>query len=60
MDGPEAVEQVFYGKAPPLMEEGGYVPTVDDAIMPDISLESYKHFIDQALTFRFSKSQTDF
>ena len=36
MDGPEAVEQEFNSKVPGLMAHGGYVPAVEDAIMPDM------------------------
>ena len=46
MDGPDAVEEEFYAKVPPLMEEGGYIPAVDDMIMPDMSFESYRWYID--------------
>jgi hypothetical protein len=51
MDGPEAVDREFYAKVPPLMEEGGYIPAVDDAIMPDISFESYQHYIELVRNF---------
>ena len=46
MDGPTAVEQEFYSKVPPLVSDGGYIPTADDQILPDISFESYKHLVD--------------
>jgi len=49
MEGPQAVEQEFYAKVPPLSEEGGYIPAVDDAI---ISFESYKRYLDLARDFR--------
>ena len=52
MDGPAAVEKEFYAKVPPLMKEGGYIPAVDDAIMPDISFESYKRYLDLTREFR--------
>jgi hypothetical protein len=45
MDGPPAVAREFYAKVPPLMAEGGYIPAVDDAIMPDISFASYQHYL---------------
>jgi uroporphyrinogen decarboxylase len=45
MEGPEAVEREFYAKVPPLMQHGGYVPAVDDAIMPDMSFESYRRYL---------------
>jgi len=52
MEGPQAVEKEFYAKVPSLSEEGGYIPAVDDAIMPDISFESYKRYLDLARDFR--------
>lgn len=45
MDGREAVEREFNRKVPPLMESGGFIPAVDDMIMPDISFESFSHFV---------------
>ena len=51
MDGPEAVDREFYDKVPPLMEDGGYIPAVDDAIMPDISFASYNHYIELVRNF---------
>jgi len=52
MDGPHAVEKEFYAKVPQLMKSGGYIPAVDDAIMPDISYESYKHYLDLIRGFK--------
>jgi hypothetical protein len=51
MDGPEAVDREFYAKVPSLMEAGGYIPAVDDAIMPDITFESYQHYIELVRSF---------
>ena len=45
MDGPKAVEKEFYGKVPYLMEQGGYIAAADDMILPDISFQSFKHYI---------------
>jgi uroporphyrinogen decarboxylase len=53
MDGPEAVEKEFYAKVLPMMEEGGYIPAVDDAIMPDISFASYQRYIELVHEYRF-------
>ena len=55
MEGPQAVEKEFYAKVPPLSEEGGYIPAVDDAIMPDISFESYKRYLDLVRDFRLQR-----
>jgi uroporphyrinogen decarboxylase len=45
MDGPKAVEEEFNRKVPYLMEQGGYIPAVDDMILPDISFKSFNHYI---------------
>jgi len=42
----------FNSKVPPLVEQGGYIPAVDDMIMPDISFESYRHYIALVRDFR--------
>jgi uroporphyrinogen decarboxylase len=52
MDGPEAVEREFYAKVPPMMAVGGYIPAVDDMILPDISFQSYKRYIDLVRGYR--------
>lgn len=44
MDGVQAVEEEFHAKLP-VIDSGGYIPTVDDMILPDISFESYSHCI---------------
>ncbi len=52
MDGPHAVEHEFRAKVPPLMASGGYIPAVDDAIMPDISYASYKRYLELVRAYR--------
>ena len=52
MDGPEAVEREFNRKVPQLMESGGYLPAVDDMILPDISFAAYQRYIDLVKGFR--------
>jgi len=52
MKGKRAVEKEFNSKVPGLMESGGYIPAVDDMIMPDISFESYRHYVDLVKGFR--------
>jgi hypothetical protein len=51
MDGPAAVEREFYAKVPALTEAGGYIPAVDDAIMPDISYASYQRYLELVRTY---------
>jgi len=46
MDGKEAVEEEVRSKVPRLMELGGYIPAVDDMILPDISFDSFMHYVD--------------
>lgn len=46
MDGPEAVEREVMGKVPSLMEQGGYIPAIDDMILPDISFASFMRYVE--------------
>lgn len=52
MAGGKAVEKEFNSKVPQLVDQGGYIPAVDDMIMPDISFESYKHYVALVKEFR--------
>lgn len=45
MQGKEAVEKEVYSKVPPLLESGGYIPAIDDMVLPDISFESFSHYL---------------
>ena len=53
MAGPKAVEKEFYRKVPYLMEQGGYIPAADDMILPDISFESFRHYINLLKSMKF-------
>jgi len=53
MAGPKAVEKEFYRKVPYLMEQGGYIPAVDDMILPDISFQSFSHYINLLKSMKF-------
>ena len=46
MDGPEAVEREVYSKVPWLMEQGGYIPAIDDMILPDISFAAFMRYVE--------------
>ncbi|MGQ9556178.1 MAG: uroporphyrinogen decarboxylase family protein, partial [Anaerolineae bacterium] len=46
MDGPEAVEREVYSKVPWLMEQGGFIPAVDDMILPDISFRAFMRYVE--------------
>jgi uroporphyrinogen decarboxylase len=42
--GPRATLAEVRAKVPPLVERGGYVPHVDHAVPPDVTLESYCYY----------------
>jgi uroporphyrinogen decarboxylase len=44
--GREAIHRELYAKIPPLLERGGYIPFIDHAIPPDISLDDFKYYMD--------------
>ena len=46
MDGPAAVEREFRAKVPPLMEAGGYIPAIDDVVMPDMPYASLRRYVE--------------
>ena len=41
----EAVEEEVMGRAPKLLESGGYVPFVDHAVPPDVPLDCFQHYL---------------
>jgi uroporphyrinogen decarboxylase len=43
--GPDAVEEELYRVLPPLLDEGGFIPTVDHSVPPDISLENFEYYL---------------
>ena len=34
------------GRIAPLVEEGGYIPTVDHTVPPDVTLENFKYYLE--------------
>lgn len=52
MDGPRAVEAEFHAKVPALMDAGGYVPAVDDLVMPDMPYASLRRYVELVRGFR--------
>jgi uroporphyrinogen decarboxylase len=54
MEGPEAAEREFDVKVPRLMAAGGYIPAVDDMILPDISFQSFMRYIELVKSWRAS------
>ncbi len=43
--GREAIRSEVLRKVPPLVERKGYLPGVDHAVPPDISMENFKYFV---------------
>ncbi len=41
-----AIEKEVLSRVPGLVAQGGYIPALDDMVLPDISLENYLYFID--------------
>ncbi|MBI4027370.1 MAG: hypothetical protein HY360_20460 [Verrucomicrobia bacterium] len=55
MDAPwVVVPDHYYGitrevkRLAPLVEEGGYIPTTDHAVPPNVPLQNYRHYIHEA------------
>ncbi|NLF02630.1 MAG: hypothetical protein GX601_16815, partial [Anaerolineales bacterium] len=44
-----AIEQELLAKIPPLMEDGGFIPTVDHAVPPDVSYENFVYYMELKL-----------
>jgi uroporphyrinogen decarboxylase len=51
-DGPEAIDAEFRALRPAI-ESGGFIPVVDDMILPDISFQSYMHYVQAIRSYRF-------
>ncbi|MCE5278733.1 MAG: hypothetical protein LLG03_11970 [Planctomycetaceae bacterium] len=43
--GKAAIDREVYSKVPYLIETGGFIPTCDHAVPPDVSLENYEYYI---------------
>ncbi len=39
----------FYAKIPPLLETGGYIPSIDHAVPPDVSYADFLYYLDLKL-----------
>jgi uroporphyrinogen decarboxylase len=44
--GRKAIRQAVYGTIVPLIEQGGFIPTIDHAIPPDVSLDDFRYYLD--------------
>jgi len=45
MKGREAIDMEISSKVPYLMEQGGYIPAIDDRVPPDVPLENYAYYV---------------
>ena len=45
LKGKEAIREEVMSKVPFLLESGGYFPSVDHLVPPDVTLENYRYFI---------------
>jgi uroporphyrinogen decarboxylase len=43
--GPDAIRR-HLAEFIPLIEEGGFIPTVDHTVPPDISWDNFQHYMD--------------
>ncbi len=44
--GPKAIEQELIPKLPELLEDGGYIPTVDHTVPPEVSWQDFLYYMD--------------
>ena len=44
--GGEAIDREVNSKVPYLIETGGFIPTCDHAVPPDVSLDNYRCYLD--------------
>jgi len=44
--GQRAIEQELLRQVPFLLESGGYIPTIDHAIPPDVSYDHFRYYLD--------------
>jgi len=42
----EAIKKEVLSKVPHLINQGGYIPALDDMVLPDISFENYVYYVD--------------
>ena len=43
--GPKAVQQEIDAKVPDMLSQGGFIPCLDHTAPPDVSLSSFRHFL---------------
>ena len=49
-EGRQAIRRELLAKLPPLVEDGGFIPTVDHSVPPDVSYESFLYYMDLKLS----------
>jgi uroporphyrinogen decarboxylase len=42
----KAIQEEVVSVVPNLIEEGGFIPTIDHSVPPDVSLDSFKYYLD--------------
>lgn len=42
----KAIEREVTGKMGPLLQDGGYIPTVDHTVPPDVSYDSFMYYLE--------------
>lgn len=47
--GKKEIEKELYSKIPPMLESGGYIPTIDHTVQPDVPLENFMYYIELKL-----------
>jgi len=46
IEGKEAIRKEVESKVPSLAEEGGYIPSIDHLVPPDVPFENYRYYIE--------------
>ncbi|MDP6355614.1 MAG: uroporphyrinogen decarboxylase family protein [Planctomycetota bacterium] len=44
--GPEAIEAELERSVIPIIDQGGFIPTIDHAVPPDVSLSNFQYYLD--------------
>ncbi len=47
--GRKAIEKELYAKIPPLLETGGYIPSIDHTVPPDVSYADFLYYMELKL-----------
>ena len=44
--GPKAIDAELERSVLPIIEQGGYIPTIDHSVQPDVSLDDFRYYLD--------------